>query len=82
MQKEAQTQLVHHLALRKRQTLSDEASKPLAQGVVPSLDMCRQASLFAHCRMVRRRDDHLSSLLFEPTGDRVTRDTKGAREGA
>ena len=59
MQKEAQTQLMHRIGFGERQTLSDETSKPLPQSVVPSFDMRRQASLFAHCRMLLRRDDQL-----------------------
>ena len=59
MQKEAQTQFVHRIALGERQTLSDETSEPLPQSVVPALDMRRQASLFARCRVLLRRDDQL-----------------------
>jgi len=59
MQKESQTQFVHRIGLGERQTLSDETAKPLPQSVVASLDMSSQAGLFAHCRMLLRRDDHL-----------------------
>jgi len=59
MQKKPQTQFVHRIGLGEGQTLSDEASESLPQSVVPSLDMCRQASLFAHCRMLLRRNDQL-----------------------
>ena len=57
MQKESQTQFVHRIGLGKRETLSYEAAQPLAQRVVPSLDMRRQAGFFAHCPMLLRRDD-------------------------
>ena len=62
MQKEAQTQFVHRLGLGKRETLSHETSKPLPQGVVPSLDVRRQATLFARRRVLLRRDDQRVSF--------------------
>jgi hypothetical protein len=62
MQEEAQTQFVHRIALGKRQALSNEASKPLPQSVVPSLDMRCQAGLFARCSMLLHRDDQRVSF--------------------
>jgi hypothetical protein len=59
MQKETQTQFVQRLGLGERQALSHETAKPLPQSVVPSPDMSRQVGLFAHCRMLLRRDDQL-----------------------
>jgi len=53
---------VHRIGLGKRQALSDEASEPLPQRVVPSLDMGRQAGLFARRGMLLRRDDQRVSF--------------------
>jgi hypothetical protein len=57
MQKESQTDVVHQVRLGERQALSDEASKSLAQGVVPSLDMRSEPTLFACGNMLLGRDD-------------------------
>src|SRR5215213_8184946 len=62
MKKEAQTEFMHRIGLRKRQTLSDEASEPLPQGVVPSFDMSSQARLFSRRRVLPGRDDYLVCL--------------------
>jgi hypothetical protein len=62
MQKESQTQFVHRIVLGERETLSNEAAQPLPQRVVPSLDMRRQATLFAYCGMLLRRDDQRVSF--------------------
>ncbi len=59
MQKETQTDVVHLLGLGEGQTLPDEASESLAQGVVPPLDRRRPAGLFAPGRVLRGRDDQL-----------------------
>jgi len=62
MQKESQTQFVHRIGLGKRETISDEASELLPQSIVPSLNMGREAGLFARRSMLLRRDDQRVSF--------------------
>lgn len=57
MQKEPQADVVHQVRLGEREALSNEASESLPQGVVPSLDMCSEPTLFACGSVLLRRDD-------------------------
>ncbi len=62
MNEQPQTNLVHPIRLRERQSFSDEARQPLPQCVVPPLDMSGEAAVFAARRMLRCRDDVAISL--------------------
>ncbi len=52
MQKQAQADVVHPLALGKRYRLADEAPEALAQGVVPPLDVRAEPGVFPARRML------------------------------
>src|SRR5690349_7904907 len=52
MQKQSQTNLMHYLGFGKRQALAHEASQPLTQRVVPSLDVRRLPRILATSRVL------------------------------
>jgi hypothetical protein len=57
MKEEQETGFEHDLGLGKREGHADEAGQPLAQRVVPPLDMGGFSGLFAHGSMLLLRDD-------------------------
>ncbi len=57
MQQEAPAVVMHCIRLGERQALADAATKPLPSGVVPPLDMCREASRFAGGGVLLRKND-------------------------
>ena len=59
MKKQAQTSFVHQLRFREGQRFSDKARQPLAQRIVPALDMCGLPGIFATRRMLFCRDHFL-----------------------
>ena len=62
MKKESRTKLMHHVGPGKRQSLADEASQPLSQGVVPALDVSRLTGFFATGSMLFVGDDLVVGL--------------------
>ena len=62
MNKQSQTNLMHCLGFRERQTLADEARQPLTQRVVPSLDMSRLPRILAASGVLFIRDDLVIGL--------------------
>jgi len=62
MDKESQTNPVHHLGFGKGQSLADKACQALAQRVVPALDMRGLTGVFATSCMLFVRDHLLISL--------------------
>src|SRR5689334_13929191 len=62
MNEQSQTNLMHRLRFRERQALTYEAGQPLAQRVIPSLNVSRLPGILAASGGLLLRDDLVVSL--------------------